>query len=304
MERRLEIRPEMPAISPLISGFDYASLPADVSTEAKAAAERIKGHERGARAAVISAGNELLRIKDRLLHHGMFGKWLSAEFGYTERTAENYMNAARLTAKSETVSVLKPKTLYQLAAPSTPELLKQDIIDRFNAGEVISDRDVVAAISEARFLQRQEQRKAEQRAEVAKLSPRAKKTRAQKEAERAKEKAAWKKKQAEEETAASRAVELIAGNISPNFHKQLAVLILESGYRFQSKTLLGRLEAAMAQRGDPRTLWEHQLDNLDAVMDPIEREYMTEKAPFEQRLALVKKVMLVVGIAPADIAVG
>jgi hypothetical protein len=43
----------------------------------------------------------------------------------TERTARNYMAAAELVSKSETVSVLQPKTLYLLASPSTPEPIER-----------------------------------------------------------------------------------------------------------------------------------------------------------------------------------
>lgn len=44
-----------------------------------------------------------------------FSKWLTVEVGYTQRTAQNYMNAFRqLGDKSETVSFLPMKTVYDL----------------------------------------------------------------------------------------------------------------------------------------------------------------------------------------------
>lgn len=131
--------------------FDYTTLPADIRAEASAAADEIRRRMRGA---IIEAGTALIPIKDRL-PHGQFGKWLGAEFGMTERTAQNYMSAASLALKCETVSVLKPRTLYQLAAPSIPDQVRDDVIARFNAGEHVLDAEVVKAISAVKYEQRQ-----------------------------------------------------------------------------------------------------------------------------------------------------
>src|SRR5690348_3058464 len=81
--------------------FDYTMLPIEIRAEARIAAVEIKSlmHR-----TVIEVGNALARIKRRL-PHGQFGKWLSAEFGLTERSAQNYIRAAALVSKYETVSV-------------------------------------------------------------------------------------------------------------------------------------------------------------------------------------------------------
>lgn len=131
------------------SGFDYSNLTSDVAGEAKAAAGRIKGM----RGSILEVGADLRRIKERL-PHGEFGKWLKAEFGMTERSAQNYMAAAGLVEQSETVSVLRPKTLYLLSAPSTPAPVREDIVRRFSAGEVISDRAVEEMVDAAKFEQK------------------------------------------------------------------------------------------------------------------------------------------------------
>lgn len=105
------------------------------------------------RVAIIDVGADLRQIKERL-PHGEFGKWLHAEFNMTERTAQNYMAAAALVEKYETVSVLRPKTLYLLAAPSTPSDAREKLIKRFTCGEMLSDRAVRDEISEARRRER------------------------------------------------------------------------------------------------------------------------------------------------------
>jgi hypothetical protein len=135
------------------AGFDYSALPTEIRDEAKIAADEIRGLMRRS---IVDVGAALARIKDRL-PHGQFGKWLSAEFGLTERTAQNYMAAAALASEYETVSDLRPKTLYLLASPSTPEPIRREVIARFDAGEPIPDRTIKEMIGKAKVRQRQEQ---------------------------------------------------------------------------------------------------------------------------------------------------
>ena len=147
--------PKAPEIMPLETGFDYDALPAEIRTEAKIVADEIKRRMRGA---VIEVGAALARIKDRLAH-GQFGEWLVAEFGMTERTAQNYMSAAALAAKYETVSVLPAGSLYLLAAPSTPEPARNAVIDRLGRGEAPSAKAIKALIADAKYQEQEEQRR-------------------------------------------------------------------------------------------------------------------------------------------------
>ena len=66
---------------------------------------------------VVAIGGLLIEAQDQL-DHGQWLPWLEANFGSSIRTADNYMNAARLTAKLESVSNLKlrPTALYLLGS--------------------------------------------------------------------------------------------------------------------------------------------------------------------------------------------
>jgi DUF3102 family protein len=137
----------------LQAAFDYSALSETIASEAKRAADRVRERLRGA---VVDVGAELARIKERL-PRGQFGPWLAAEFSLTERTAQNYMAAAALATKYETVSVLRPKTLYVLAGRSTPATVRQEIVERLSTGECLSDSAIQDMIGEAK-LQEQCQR--------------------------------------------------------------------------------------------------------------------------------------------------
>jgi hypothetical protein len=64
---------------------------------------------------IITIGSLLIEAQEQL-DYGEWLGWLEEHFGSSDRTAENYMNAARLAAKFETVSNLKlrPTVLYLL----------------------------------------------------------------------------------------------------------------------------------------------------------------------------------------------
>lgn len=161
--------------------FDYSTLDASTATLAKSTAETIHRHQRRLVADLLDIGDDLIRVKDAL-GHGSFGAWLDYEFGWTERTAQRYMQAAAmLGAKSDTVSHLPPTVIYRLTAPSTPQHVRDDIVRRLDQGDEVSPAYITNLISKARQQEQQER-------EDAKLSPQQRKYRAKKKAEREQEK--------------------------------------------------------------------------------------------------------------------
>jgi hypothetical protein len=100
---------------------------------------------------VIEMGRRLIECK-KLAGHGNWLPWLEKEFGWTDKTAENFMNVARFSAdKIETVSNLNlpMRGLYLLAKPSTPETAKQEAISRAEAGEPVTLNTVKAIVRHA-----------------------------------------------------------------------------------------------------------------------------------------------------------
>jgi hypothetical protein len=77
---------------------------------------------------ILEIGTRLDEVKNALLH-GEWGKWLDAEFGWSDRTALRYMDAAKaFAAKSDTVSDLPIDigALYLPARAKTPpEVVKR-----------------------------------------------------------------------------------------------------------------------------------------------------------------------------------
>lgn len=73
----------------------------------------------------------------------MFLPWIEAEFEMSENTARRFMDVARVYgSKSSTVADLTPSALYELAAPSTPQPVRDAVDTLLVDGQKVS----VAAI--------------------------------------------------------------------------------------------------------------------------------------------------------------
>jgi hypothetical protein len=137
---------------PVVVGFNYDLLETKVAEQVRSAAERIRGKVKRTIEDIIEVGNDLLAVKEAL-GHGQFGPWLQAEFGWTERTARNFMSVAeRFGPKTEIISdlAIAPTAAYLLAAPSAPDEARQAAIERAEAGEQITTAVAKGIVAEAK----------------------------------------------------------------------------------------------------------------------------------------------------------
>jgi hypothetical protein len=102
--------------------FDYSALEAQVAEQVRSAAERNRSTVQKAMLDLITVGQEFLTVKE-VVGHGPFGAWLRAEFGWTERTAQNLVSVPeRFGANPKLISdlTIQPTAAYLPAAPSAP----------------------------------------------------------------------------------------------------------------------------------------------------------------------------------------
>ena len=122
--------------------FDYSFLDQESSVFVQERTERIKRLARKTIYDLIDIGHYLIEVKEKL-GHGNYYNWLFAEFNWSPRSAERFMNVAkRFGDKCDILSDLNilPSALYQLAVPSTPDTAVEEAIERAKAGEVINQR--------------------------------------------------------------------------------------------------------------------------------------------------------------------
>jgi hypothetical protein len=227
--------------------FDYAMLAPDVASLAAIAAAEIRTSTHRQITEVIAAGKLLLEVK-AALPHGSFGKWLEAEFGWTERTAQNYMRAAETYGiKYEMVSDLPLNTIYRLQAPTVPESVRADVFSMAERGERPTEVMVKEMISRAKWKRDEERRETAEQAERAKRSLcSSKKYKERMAAEREAAKAEDEKRAAEEKAAAQQAAELIGKALPPSHVQALIASIEKSG----SWLFLDALRRQLGKVGD------------------------------------------------------
>jgi hypothetical protein len=100
---------------------------------------------------IIEIGRRLTDAK-QIAGHGNWLPWLEREFGWGEITALNYMRVHAWALKSSTVEDLDlpMRSLYLLAAPSTSEEVRDQVVARAENGETLSVADVQRIVDEAR----------------------------------------------------------------------------------------------------------------------------------------------------------
>lgn len=125
-----------------LTPFNYAALGPEQSAQAREAAERIRVRMSRTVQDIIEIGRDLIAVKERI-GHGNFLPWIEAEFGMAERTARNFMSVSeRYGSKSAMVADLPVSALYELAAPSTPEPVREEVERRAADGERVSADEV------------------------------------------------------------------------------------------------------------------------------------------------------------------
>jgi hypothetical protein len=130
-------------------GFSYDAM-GPAAADAMAAAQRIQAHMLGTKVSILEIGSDLSAIKGKL-EHGLFGKWVAAEFNMSERTAQRYMAVAeRFEGKQHILKVLPVRVIYALAASSTPAGFTDMKLMEIENGTIPSEGEVALEFAAAK----------------------------------------------------------------------------------------------------------------------------------------------------------
>jgi hypothetical protein len=125
------------------------SAPLDASTTAalQRYAKAIKSLVEPARKDIIEIGHLLTKAQESA-GHGNWLQWLAREFDWSEQTARNYMRVYEMASIHNAIVDLDLplRSLYLLAAPSTPEEARKEVIERVASGDKISYEQVKVAV--------------------------------------------------------------------------------------------------------------------------------------------------------------
>jgi len=130
----------MPASTPgsSVQRFDYTILDAQTYQFVKTQTGEIRALMKLSFESIIQIGQKLKLVKQQL-GHGHFRAWLESEFNWGAWTASKFMQVAdRFEGTNFSGLDIAPSALYELAAPSTPEAARDEVLARAKAGEVIT----------------------------------------------------------------------------------------------------------------------------------------------------------------------
>ncbi|MEA5536359.1 diguanylate cyclase domain-containing protein [Crocosphaera sp. XPORK-15E] len=137
--------------------FDYQQLNQKTREQIQELTIDIKNKLRRCAQDIVEIGDNLCKIKKQL-QHGQFRSWLKTEFDWSISTANKFMQVSQMFKIEELQEVeIAPSALYVLAAPSTPETVRYQALNRARQGENISYSLAKKLVKEHKIVEEDEQ---------------------------------------------------------------------------------------------------------------------------------------------------
>jgi hypothetical protein len=128
--------------------FDYAELEPVTRRFVQDREEQIHNLARMTATSIRLIGKCLTEVKERL-EHGQFLRWIGHCFAWKRTTAWAFMNVYdRFKCSNFEQMDIDVSALYLIAAPKTPEPVRNDVIRRAENGEKITHQGVRALVQE------------------------------------------------------------------------------------------------------------------------------------------------------------
>ncbi len=119
--------------------FNYETLDAETRVVVRQRTVEIKDLMRNTAENVVRVGEKLAEVRDQLAKGG-FQEWLGQEFQWSRRTAYNFIAVhEQLGGRANFAQIdIATSALYLLAAPSTPDAVREEALERAATGEAIT----------------------------------------------------------------------------------------------------------------------------------------------------------------------
>ncbi|WP_414579469.1 DUF3102 domain-containing protein [Anabaena sp. CCY 9402-a] len=131
----------------IVTSFDYGILTPEQRSLVEQRTSEIREQLRRTAQDIWEIGQSLAEVRAQL-KHGHFDTWLKAEFGWSRRTAYNFINVYETFGNRANLAQIDIATsaLYLLAAPSTPQNLREQYIEEAKTGKRITHKELVQTI--------------------------------------------------------------------------------------------------------------------------------------------------------------
>jgi hypothetical protein len=129
---------------------ETALVSSDIDSVVAEHAKAIRVLARNVIANVVEIGRRLTEIHDRI-EHGQWLMFLDREFGWSDQTARNFMHVFDLSNSKRVLDLDLPlRSLYLLAAPSTPSEVRDNVIEDAQHGEKPTHAEVIKRVRQGR----------------------------------------------------------------------------------------------------------------------------------------------------------
>ncbi len=131
--------------------FDYQVLTPTQRTIVQQRTGEIRERLQRSAQDIWEIGQRLVDVRSAL-KHGQFETWLKAEFGWSRRTAYNFINVYETFQERANLAQIDIATsaLYLLAAPSTPQEVREQYLQQAKAGKKVTHKDLRKTIEQER----------------------------------------------------------------------------------------------------------------------------------------------------------
>lgn len=148
---RLFLMEDISQNSQKIIKFDYEALPAQKRTSIQQEVVEIKKRIRHTALTIWEIGEKLFHVRSQM-NSRQFCSWLKVEFDWSQRTAYNFINVYQAFPDFANFAKIDIpiSSLYQLAAPSTPQYIRSQFLNKAIAGQKITFQGVKKAIKQAK----------------------------------------------------------------------------------------------------------------------------------------------------------
>lgn len=133
--------------------FDYQALTSAQRQIVQQKTGEIRDRLKRSAQDIWEIGQRLAEVRSQL-KHGQFEKWLKDEFGWSRRTAYNFISVYEAFQESVNFAQIDIATsaLYLLAAPSTPQTIRNEVLERAQKGEKIAYKDLHRVIKSEKIM--------------------------------------------------------------------------------------------------------------------------------------------------------
>jgi Protein of unknown function (DUF3102) len=136
----------------LIISFDYESLNDEQRSIVQQRTGEIRERLRRSAQDIWEIGQKLADVRSQL-KHGQFDIWLKAEFGWSRRTAYNFISVYETFGERATLAQVDIATsaLYLLAAPSTSQKVRDEFIEKAKVGQSVTYKELRETIQKEKI---------------------------------------------------------------------------------------------------------------------------------------------------------